>query len=880
MWRHRSLSAFMPRRSSRLRCQSRGTPILILLVLVSLFRAAGDATAAPLTASVNEREGLPSLSLGGGSAMFSRFDFWEKNWNWAGLTTRFKLVAPFQYEISARDQQLKFDLTGRITKPSNHQLVWVFDLNATATTADAIGGGIIFHFDLDNFGSRFGEPELLPDNRGWSWGRPRGPHVEMRFDPPVATVYFEQGQKSEIRAFFYKDAVPQGRRSFVATLTISNDAVIIPTVAERFGLENESAWPVNVLDWTRAPVDLSFLNAPEKPAGKHGFLNVAKDRMVFADGTPARFWGTNVGAYSLFSTLSHEAVKRQARRLSELGFNLVRLHHIDSDWVRPNVFINGASNTQKLDDASLDRLDWWIKCLEDEGIYIWFDLHDGRQLKSGDRIDDFAEISKGKPAADLMGYNYVNTSIQEAMQRFNESYVNHVNRYVGLRYKDDPAVIAVLVTNENDVTYHFGNALLPDKNVPHETALYMAQAEAFAAEKGLPKDETWRSWEQGSSKLFLNDLEHKFNVKMIGQLRSLGVKSPIVTTSTWGGNPLSSLPSLTDGDIVDAHSYADVGALEANPLYTPNLIDWIAAAQIIDHPLSVTEWNADPFPVPDRHVLPLYVAGAADFQGWGALMQFAYSQEPLDHPGKVGNWEASTDPALIATLPAAALLYRRHDVQEARTSYVFAPSSEQLFDHLISPGNAIALRTAAEKGKLRIALPAVRELPWLKASQIPQNAKVITDPQQALIASNADEAISDTGELRRNWEQGTNVIDTPRTQAAMGWIGGKTISLSDVDVDVTTRNATVAVQSLDNDPIKTSAALMISLGARSVPDASDTTFRSEPVVGHLTIRAKSGLKLYKRNRAQAQIEIPASYADGRYRIELGPDVGTYWLFMR
>ena len=188
-----------------------------------------------------------------------------------------------------------------------------------------------------------------------------------------------------------------------------------------------------------------------------------------------------------------------------------------------------------MDEASLKKLDWWIKCLKDEGIYIWLDLDDGRQLKAGDRIDDFAEISKGKSAADLKGYNYVNASIQEVMQRFNEAFLNHVNRSTGLRYKDDPAISAMLITNENDVTHHFGNALLPDKNVPHEDALYMSQAAAFAAVKGLPKDKTWRSWEQGPSKLFLNDLEHKFNVKMIGQLRSSGVKSPIVTTNTWAG---------------------------------------------------------------------------------------------------------------------------------------------------------------------------------------------------------------------------------------------------------------------------------------------------------------------------------------------------------
>jgi len=852
-----------------------------VIVFVSLWAAAGNASADPLTLSVEPGQGLPGLSLGGGSAMSSQFVFWGKNWSWAPLNTQFKVVAPFEYAISGTDQTLNFGLSGRVSKPSNQQLVWTFDLDAAETMTDVIGGGIAFRFDLADFGSQLGKPQLLPDNRGWSWGRPGGAQVEMRFDTPLVSVYFERGQKSEIRAMFYWGVVPQGRQHFAGTLTVSGDTVIAPTVAERFGSDNDTAWPTNILNWAKAPVDLSFLNAPEKPAGKRGFLKAVNDRLVFDDGTPARFWGTNLVAYSLFATTSKEDVKRQARRLSELGFNLVRLHHIDSDWVHPNVLGNGAPNTQKLNAAALEKLDWWIKCLEDEGIYIWLDLHDGRQLKAGDQIDDFAEISKGKRAADLRGYNYVNGSIREAMQRFNEAYVNHVNRFSGLRYKDDPAIVAMLITNENDVTKHFGNALLPDKNVPHHDALYMAQAAAFAEKNGLSKDKTWRSWEPGPSQIFLNDLEHKFNVKMIEQLRTLGVKSPIVTTDTWGGNPLSSLPSLTDGDIIDAHSYGGIGTLEANPLYTSNLVDWIAAAQIVDHPLSVTEWNVAPFPIPDRHAVPLYVAGAADLQGWDALMEFAYSQQPLDNRGKAGDWEAFNDPALIATLPAAALLYRRHDAQEARTTYVFAPTSDQLFDRSTTPDNAVALRTAVEKGKLMIALPLVRELPWLKPSNIPKGAMVLTDPQQPLIAIDAEEAVSDTGELTRNWQQGTYTIDTPRTQAATGWIGGKTISLADVEIDIATRNATVAVQSLDNNPIKTAIALIISLGARSIPNANRTTYRSEPVVGHLTIRAKQGLRFYRRDGdIQMETKIPATYANGRYRIELQPDLGTYWLFVK
>jgi hypothetical protein len=71
-----------------------------------------------------------------------------------------------------------------------------------------------------------------------------------------------------------------------------------PTAREKFGSDDSTAWPANILDWNISSVDLSFLNA-----------------------TVVRFWGTNLTAYSLFGT-SKDKVKTQAHRLSELGFNL------------------------------------------------------------------------------------------------------------------------------------------------------------------------------------------------------------------------------------------------------------------------------------------------------------------------------------------------------------------------------------------------------------------------------------------------------------------------------------------------------------------------------------------------------------------------------
>jgi len=651
------------------------------------------------------------------------------------------------------------------------------------------------------------------------------------------------------------------------------------TQNERLGSQDTSLWPQSSLDWQISPVDLSYLNEAETPAGRRGFVKAAGESLVFEDGSPARFWGINIAASALFNT-SRENVKKQAKRISALGFNLVRIHHHDSPWVNPNIFGKDAVDTQTLDPNSLDKLDWLIKCLKDEGIYVWLDLHVQRALTEGDRIDGFDEIRGSGKSADLKGYNYVNLTIQQAMKRFNEAYLNHSNSYTGVDYKNEPAIMALLITNENDITHHFGNALLPDKKVPLHNQLYMNLAKEFANKYGLSYDKTWHSWEPGPSKLFLNDLEHRFNIDMISHLRGLGAKVPIATTSTWGEDPIYSLPALTAGDIIDAHAYGGALELDKNPLEESSMVNWLSMGQVAGKPMSVTEWNVSPFPAPDRHSSPLYIASAARLQGWDAVMLFAYAKDHLNDAGKPSNWNAFNDPALIATLPAAALIYRQGHVKEANTLYALTPDREQMFYQSNSPDNSIAARTASEKGKLVVIMPKIPELPWLKNRPIPPGAKVIQNLNQSMIADDTTEVLSDTGEIRRNWAKGIYTINTPRTQAAMGWIGNEPIILPDVKFDIRTLNASVAVQSLDGAPIKLSSSLMISLGARAIPSGDKLPFRSEPVVGQLTIQARKGLRLFKRPSSHKEEEIPFDYTNGKYVINLEYLLGTSWLYLK
>ncbi|WP_178118985.1 cellulase family glycosylhydrolase [Pseudomonas akapageensis] len=861
----------------------RRTRLLLPILLATTIWPFGT-WASDWVVSVDERNGLPVLERGGGPVIASSFSFWGNNWDWTYLQTEFKVKTPFSYSLAGKNKALDFDLTSEIQKEGEQKMTWNFALDAHSMMRSVMGGGIVFDFDPALFAGEMGEPALLPDNRGWSWGNAQGRRIEMRFEPALASVYFERGDKAQVRAFFYKNTIKPGRQNFKATLSVTGDVAIGPTSTERYGLVDPKSWPSDNLDWKTSPVDLSFLNAQEKPAGKRGFVKASGEQLLFADNTPARFWGTNLTSYALFRT-PDDAIKQQAKRLSALGFNLVRLHHHDSPWVSPNIFGDGhiTRDTQQLSPDSLKKIDWWIKCLKDEGIYVWLDMHVGRVFTANDNIYGFDELPKdGRNNAELKGYSYVNVTIKKAMQRFTEAYMTHVNTYTGLAYKDDPAIAAVLITNENDITNHFGNALLPDKQVPKQNKIYMAAAQAFASEHNLSADQTWRSWEHGPSKLFLNDLEQRFNVEMIEQLRGLGVRVPIATTSSWGGDGLSSLPALTAGDVIDVHSYGGVGQLEKNPLTSGGLMNWIAAGQVAGKPLTVTEWNSEPFPTPDRHSLPLYMAGTASHQGWDALMQFAYSQEPLSGERmSADNWHAYNDPALLATLPAAALLYRRGDVREAQTTFVFAPSPTTLFNQSITAANAVLLRTAMEKGKLQIALPQTPELPWLQQSSISSTAQVLDDPDQSLLDANASESTTDTGELKRNWKQGIYTIDTPRTQAATGWIGGESISLGNIQVQMKTANASVVVQSLDGVPVGRSQDLMISLGTRAIPkDDNQTPFYVEPLEGTLTIKAPPGLTLFTHGVLAQMKELPTTYRDGRYTIKFDGLRISNWLFLK
>lgn len=72
------------------------------------------------------------------------------------------------------------------------------------------------------------------------------------------------------------------------------------------------------------PVDISFVFADEKPAGKHGFVKAVGDEFRYEDGTLARWWGVNFNGGACFP--EHDYAEKVARRLAQSGCNIVRFH--------------------------------------------------------------------------------------------------------------------------------------------------------------------------------------------------------------------------------------------------------------------------------------------------------------------------------------------------------------------------------------------------------------------------------------------------------------------------------------------------------------------------------------------------------------------------
>ena len=194
----------------------------------------------------------------------------------------------------------------------------------------------------------------------------------------------------------------------------------------------------------------------ERPAGKHGFVRAENGRLV-TDAGPIRFWATNLCFDACFP--SREQADMVAARMARLGINCVRMHHMDarSIW-------GSSPNKLTIDPAQLDRLDYLIHQLKQNGIYTNINLHVSRSLGEAEGFP----AREGRPNYDK-GIGNFEPRMIEAQKKYARDLLVHVNPYTKTSYADEPAVAFVEISNEDALYNIFNRGDLDDLPEPYAT---------------------------------------------------------------------------------------------------------------------------------------------------------------------------------------------------------------------------------------------------------------------------------------------------------------------------------------------------------------------------------------------------------------------------
>lgn len=579
------------------------------------------------------------------------------------------------------------------------------------------------------------------------------------------------------------------------------------------------------------PVDISFVFKDEKPAGKHGFMQVDGENFRFEDGTPVKFWGVMFNGAACFPT--HEKAEQVARRLAQTGINIVRLHQMDDEWTAPNLYRLTAGervkNTRDLSEESLERLDYLLKCLKDQGIYVSVDMTTYRRFKPGDGVKDAHLLQDGTRL-----YAMYDPKMIELQKEFCDKFWNHKNPYTGLTNKEDPLFVMCTIINENDTFIDHSNRRWYHR-IPYYDNMLRDMFAAWLKEKGIDYDAYGCDLYTPDQPMqeFRMELMRNYCDDMYAHLRSIGVKVPICGSNYH--TCLGAVKAQENMDFQDAHSYfydwkwgaeekfckhQHITEAAASPMAGP------CGNRIHGKPFFITEWDV-PFPNSYRAEGTLWYSSIANLQNWSGMTVHTYGyghdMSSTDLLGKIastdtiggvpyreGIFAVWNDPAVYGLFYHAALMTRRGDITPAKEVLGGEVTKEMYGKRATSLAGS-----AMEIHQVHSVLDTCSK----------EGLTELRDPAKAYVRENKDEIVSDTGELRRNIKKGYAIIDTPRTKSVYGRLGSLAVNhrkplsarkdLNHVSIDCKTDFGTVTISSLTDDPIEKSDNMLLTAVGRA-----------------------------------------------------------------
>jgi len=598
----------------------------------------------------------------------------------------------------------------------------------------------------------------------------------------------------------------------------------------------------------------------EAPAGQRGFVQADDSQLVFADGTPVRFWGVDAGLPG-----SSELFEQQARLFAKHGINLVRRHTVQETV---GLAVSDGAGGWSLPEEGIDTFDRWFAAMKAEGIHIDFSVFYPHVITEADGYDSdlYAELpdrGEGKSTSGVVGFV---EELQDAEWRYLELLLDHVNPYTGLRYADDPALAVVEVHNEDSVFWHAPlNALSADADLPLHTArlkqgwadwlagVYADDAELLAAwgppgegsregdslsNAAMPiygaweleadgpwnhKDETRRA---GDFIRFLAETQRAYYERRRERIRQTGYGGLVVSTAWRSGGPAGQLANLwTDAsvDAVDRHAYWGGGEggfqIAEGPVEAASLLHspgegllGMGLWQTEDLPSITTEWNSNPPNEWRAEAAPLVAFYGLGLQGWDASMHFTASKAWMRTGWPSLSSFVSETPLYMGQFPALATSVIEGHVAEAELAAARRFSLDAAFAGVDARSQPVGLGWA--DGGDTLEVPAeVLAIGRVTASfaETPEPSERVD--WDAFVDPATGRLDSMTGELTWHPSPGYFTVATERTQALVGFAAGSH-DLGDVQVELATDFASLLFTPLDGRPLAESGQILVTATAR------------------------------------------------------------------
>lgn len=590
----------------------------------------------------------------------------------------------------------------------------------------------------------------------------------------------------------------------------------------------------------------------DAPAGKHGFVTMEGANLLFEDGAPVKFWGTNINGSNTYP--SKELADQFVDFLAKYGVNAIRFHKFT--WNA-----NDGIHSTRFDPDKMERLDYFHSKLKEQGLYYGWSHIYGHKVLPGDSSSLLAyeEIKNlSYPWAHLNGSTSSLVNFAPDLQDLNialtVNMLSHVNPITGLRYADDPGLAFVEFQNEDNIfwsaiersldqapTYRkllcrmfsewlmerygsqvqlekaWGADAIPEGESLEDLNIYPQPNHSLFSQAYEKAIREHRTVEQHllDKMLFLYEKQMDYYQKFEKAVRDVGYKGLLVGSCWQAGSGISHFYNLhADYNVgmIDRHNYFGGGAgghrLDTGNVKNLSMLQNPGSGllstgmqQVVDRPFSFSEWMSL---VPNEwtaEATPIIAAYGMGLQGWDASFSFATDIprfSPLLESEHHGVYNA-TSPLHMGLYPALARMIYRGDVTESEvitTRNVHIPSLEHGklgFDEKVTQG----FDDKEFSGTFTPNTLAIGRMPIAFTDEYIETNQPDVSAYHNL-TENSIQSI--TGELDWHYgEKGYFTINTDATKGVVGFLPDETLELGDWKMTSSNPFAVILLGSLEKE---------------------------------------------------------------------------------